>query len=160
MCVSNRVKWLNVRLWTKWFWWLWNHCSYLDLRCRSCFEQGAPWHQSIPEFRFTLKPVCGMIKTQLMSCCSTVLLNYFIHSIFKASLILHGGTIAVAPSKNWVKMISIPVFQVIYYCLTKKNDAYLTSHNIPYGHWRNTLAYHICYIVEIYKLLQNAWLLL
>ena len=82
----------------------------LILRYRVCFEQGAPWHQSTTECRFILKRVYMWHdkNTQLKHFCrSTVLSNYFIHSTIKASLILHGGTIAVAPSKNCAKTIPI-----------------------------------------------------
>ena len=63
-------------------------CSYLNLRYRACFEQGTPWHSgNYEECRVTLKRVFDMIRTHSwkVSCRSTVLENYFIRSIVKAS---------------------------------------------------------------------------
>ena len=108
------------------------------LRYRACFEQGAPWHQTTTECRFTLNAYAAWQKYTIKKSRSTVLLNYFIHSIINASWILHGGAIAVGPSKDWVKTISI--WSEKLSCLSsylilphKKNDACLT--NSQYSIW-------------------------
>ena len=69
-----------------------------------------------------------MVRThsQNISCHST-LLYQFIYSKVKASQILHGESTRVAPSKNWIKVISIhlirktfPVFHI--YSVVKKSQ--------------------------------------
>ena len=97
----------------------------------------------------------------------TVLLNYFIHSRIKASLILHGRTTLLASSKSWVKVISIhlirnffSLFLVIYYRPTRKILVNYLIHDILHDYWRNTFAYNICHGVDIHVLLHNIWLLL
>ena len=63
----------------------------------------------------------------------TVLLNHFIYNEVKASQVLHGGTMRVALSKNWVKGISIHLIRqncCLSSCLLptcKKNHVYLTD---------------------------------
>ena len=82
--------------------------SYLYFRYRVCFEQGAPWYSD--NYRVYIHSKTWMWhdkkNTQLKNFLPlyTVLLIY---SKGKASQILHGETTPVAPSKNWIKAISI-----------------------------------------------------
>ena len=94
---------------------------------------------------------------------------FHLQQSFKAFEILHGGIIPVAPSRNWVKSISIYFIKKKkekVSCLSssllpihKKNHAYLTDSHIIHDYWRNTFVY-ICHRVNINRLLWNVWLLL
>ena len=96
--------------------------SYLSFKYHNCFEQGTPWHSG--NYRKYIHSKTRMWydgNTQLktFSLLYTTLLNYSIYYRVKASSILYGGTMPVAPSKNRVKAISFdlirktfPVFQI------------------------------------------------
>ena len=108
--------------------------SYLNFRYHACFGQGAPWHSD--NYRVYIHS-----KTWMWHDKNTQFKNFlalysflsiyiqqsegisdsyqFIYSKVKASQILHDGTTPVAPSKNWIKAISIhlirkalPVFHI------------------------------------------------
>ena len=93
-----------------------------------------------------------------------------IYSKVKASQILHDETTPVAPSKNWIKAISIrqtrktfPVFHISLVVKKITRNTMLTwliSNKYSTSYWRNTLSYNICHWVDNYRLLQNIWLFL
>ena len=121
--VSNIAKWLNVRFRKA------SGCSYLNFKYRACFEQGSPWH--LDNYRMCIlskAPMWHNKNTQLKDFLPlySVLLIYLIYNKVKASEILHVRTTPVAPSKNWIKAISIlirktfPVLHIYFH-------AYLTD---------------------------------
>ena len=102
--------------------------SYVNFRYHAYFEQGAPWYPDNYRVYIHSKTWLWHDKknTQLKNFLPlyTVLLIY---SKVKASQILHGKTTQVAPSKNWIKAISIhqirkifPVFHI--YLVVKKSQ--------------------------------------
>ena len=138
--------------------------SYLNFRYRACFEQGAPWHSD--NYRVYIHSKTWMWHDKKNTQLKNVLPLYsvlLIYSKVKASQILHGETTPAAPSKNWIKAISIhqirktsPVFH-IYLVVKKITRKTMLTCLIPNkystGYSRNTLSYNICHWVDIYRLL-------
>ena len=103
-------------------------CSYLNFRYRACFEQGAPWYSD--NYRVYIHSKTWMWHDKKNTQSKNFLPLYtvlLIYSKVKASQILHGETTPFAPSKNWIKAISIhqirktfPVFHI--YLVVKKSQ--------------------------------------
>ena len=95
----------------------------LNFRYCACLGQRALWHLGNCRVYIHSKIVWHAENTLLKNFLPlySVLSNYFIYSRVNASYILHGGTTPVAPSKNWIKAISIHLIQKNH----KKNHAYL-----------------------------------
>ena len=83
-------------------------CSCLNFRYRACFEQGAPWYSD--NYRVYIHSKTWMWHDKKNTQLKNLLPLYsalLIYSKVRASQILHGETNPVAPSKNWIKAISI-----------------------------------------------------
>ena len=103
-------------------------CSCLNFRYRACFEQGAPWYSD--NYRVYIHSKTWMWHDKKNTQLKNFLPLYsalLIYSKVRASQILHGETNPVAPSKNWIKAISIhqirktfPVFHI--YLVVKKSQ--------------------------------------
>ena len=77
---SNGAKWLNVRLWSKW---LWDRFPLQLLKLKISRLSQAMSSSTFRQLQSVDSRVYDMLRTH--SCPSTVLLNYFIHSIVKTS---------------------------------------------------------------------------
>ena len=150
---------MSVRLRTNW---LWNQFLLLSLKLQILRLFRAKSSLTFRQLQSVHSKKCLWHdkNTQLKNFLPlySVLSNYFIYSRVNASYILHGGTTLVAPSKNWIKAISIHLIKKNH----KKNLAYLPDSQQIFsnGYWINTLSYNICHWVGIYGLLQNVRLLL
>ena len=135
---------------------LWNRFLLLPLKLQilRLFGQIAPWHSGNSRVYIHSKKCLWHDKnTQLKNFLPlySVLSNYFIYSRVNASYILHGGTTPVAPSKNWIKAISIHLIKKKSQEKTCLPNWFII--NISNGYWINNLSYNICHWVGIYRLL-------